>query len=166
MSVVTLASVNHENICVINTTLVILIFTARKGPGEVAAVLQQIRDQEEDLGGVAAEGGEGAAAEGAGEVEVEVEVEGRKARSKPVLRNFRELCFFWSEYYTHRGRDRLSIEFSSHVRFAEWENMVKQLCADDGRGNSLLAAKIKLPRSPYTRPPASELRPPHGSLAV
>ena len=67
------------------------------------------------------------------------------------LKNFRELLFFWHEYYTHRGRDRLSLEFSSHVRFSEWIDIVSKLCSDDGSSMSLLAGPPKLPRSPYTR---------------
>ncbi len=41
-----------------------------------------------------------------------------------VMRNFRELLWYWREYYLRRGRDRLSIEFSSHVPFADWERLV------------------------------------------
>ena len=91
--------------------------------------------------------------EGVGE-ESEEEAERRRERGdKDLLTNFRELCFFWKEYYTHRGRDRLSIEFSSHIRFAEWQNLVVKLCADDGSAISLLDRKIVLPRSPYASTP-------------
>ena len=69
--------------------------------------------------------------------------------------NFRELLFFWREYYTHRGRDRLSLEFSSHLRFVEWKTVVDMLCADNGSPYSLVAHKINLPRSPYSRAPRS-----------
>jgi hypothetical protein len=41
-----------------------------------------------------------------------------------VLRNFRGLLWYWSEYYLRRGRDRLSIEFSSHIRFQYWKDLV------------------------------------------
>lgn len=40
------------------------------------------------------------------------------------LLNFRELLWYWSEYYLRRGRDRLSLEFSTHVRFQEWNSLV------------------------------------------
>mgnify|MGYP003385499539 CR=1 FL=1 len=40
------------------------------------------------------------------------------------LLNFRELLWYWSEYYQRRGRDRLSLEFSSHIRFEEWHSLV------------------------------------------
>lgn len=41
-----------------------------------------------------------------------------------VMRNFRELLWYWREYYLRRGRDRLSIEFSSHVPFEQWQRLV------------------------------------------
>lgn len=72
-----------------------------------------------------------------------------------ALHNFRELLWFWSEYYHRRGRDRLSLEFSSHVGFPEWLRLVDTLCADDGAHTSLLAAPISLPLSPYV----DDLRP-------
>lgn len=45
-------------------------------------------------------------------------------RRGDAMRNFRELLWFWGEYYLRRGRDRLSLEFSSHVRFPEWFSVV------------------------------------------
>lgn len=68
-----------------------------------------------------------------------------------VMRNFREVLWFWLEYYTHRGRDRLSLEFSSHIRFQEWNHVVSLLTADDGSSTSLVRAPVRLPRSPYQR---------------
>ena len=43
------------------------------------------------------------------------------------LKNFRELLWYWTEYYQRRGRDRLSLEFSSHIPFEEWRNTVGEL---------------------------------------
>lgn len=43
---------------------------------------------------------------------------------KDGLRNFRELLWYWTEYYLRRGRDRLSLEFSSHTHFEEWHCVV------------------------------------------
>lgn len=40
--------------------------------------------------------------------------------SDKIFKNFRELLWFWREYYLRRGRDRLSIEFSSHIPFSYW----------------------------------------------
>merc|ERR1712228_931224 len=68
-----------------------------------------------------------------------------------VMRNFREVLWFWIEYYTHRGRDRLSLEFSSHLRFQEWIEVVSLLGADDGTPTSLVRSPVRLPRSPYLR---------------
>ena len=68
-----------------------------------------------------------------------------------VMRNFREVLWFWFEYYTHRGRDRLSLEFSSHLRFQEWIEVVSLLGADDGSPTSLVLNPVRLPRSPYQR---------------
>lgn len=69
-----------------------------------------------------------------------------------VARNFRELLWFWSEYYSHRGRDRISIEFSSHLHFSEWKHVVSIL-TDDGSNASLVRKPLRLPRSPYHRAP-------------
>jgi hypothetical protein len=44
--------------------------------------------------------------------------------SQLVMRNFRELLWYWKEYYLRRGRDRLSIEFSSHIPFHFWFELV------------------------------------------
>ena len=68
-----------------------------------------------------------------------------------VMRNFREVLWFWFEYYTHRGRDRLSLEFSSHLRFQEWIQVVSLLGADDGSPTALVRHPVRLPRSPYQR---------------
>jgi hypothetical protein len=65
--------------------------------------------------------------------------------------NFRELLWYWKEYYLRRGRDRLSIEFSSHIPFFHWHNLVDILCRDDGSPESLLSAPVPTPISPYTR---------------
>lgn len=46
-----------------------------------------------------------------------------------VMRNFRELLWYWREYYLRRGRDRLSIEFSSHISFDHFNDLVGKLIA-------------------------------------
>jgi hypothetical protein len=93
-----------------------------------------------------------------------------------IVRNFREVLWFWLEYYTHRGRDRLSLEFSSHIRFSEWMNVVSLLVdecdrdvdSDDNHTTTTIASSSspllhqpgstislsptgRLPRSPYRR---------------
>lgn len=48
-----------------------------------------------------------------------------------ICKNFRELLWYWREYYLRRGRDRLSIEFSSHIPFRFWNEVV-------GKGDHVL----------------------------
>lgn len=74
-----------------------------------------------------------------------------------VLHGFRRLLWFWSEYYLRGGRDRLSLEFSTHVKFWAWKRVIELLCADDGSPTSLVSAPLRLPRSPYdTAAPLSQ----------
>jgi hypothetical protein len=44
--------------------------------------------------------------------------------SELVFHNFREVLWYWQEYYLRRGRDRLSIEFSCHFPFRCWHQLV------------------------------------------
>lgn len=73
-----------------------------------------------------------------------------------VMKNFRELLWFWREYYLRRGRDRLSIEFSSRIPFPYWVSLVDTLCMDDGSPTSILPHPITLPASPYCRAPRTQ----------
>ncbi|TYZ65300.1 hypothetical protein PybrP1_002308 [[Pythium] brassicae (nom. inval.)] len=120
MTVVSLEEVNHENICCLNTAIVILIFQHRRR--RLASVLEALRSHEELAG-----------------------------KEGYICRNFRGLLWFWIQYYTPRGRDRLGLEHSSDVKFEEWRSVVSLLCADDGSSTSLLAAPMRLPQSPYSR---------------
>ena len=62
----------------------------------------------------------------------EAKVEGQQSNTSElsggeiVMRNFRELLWYWSEYYLRRGRDRLSIEFSCHIPFSYWYALVSK----------------------------------------
>lgn len=80
-----------------------------------------------------------------------------RRRRDDFLVNFRELLWFWREYYEHRGRDRLSLEFSSHIRFPEWKTVVDLLCMDtdvDVAPTCLVSRRATaFPRSPYSLPP-------------
>ena len=136
MCAVTIGTVNHENICCLNTALVMLILV--ESNGELASVLAKIRKL--------------ADADGNGSDESE---NNARYRSKKVMRNFRELLWYWQEYYLRRGRDRLSIEFSSHVQFRHWIKIVQILCSDDGSSTSLVSEPISTFRSPYSRPSKS-----------
>ena len=47
-----------------------------------------------------------------------------QVRGDQLMVNFRELLWYWREYYLRRGRDRLSLEFSTHIPFAKWLEFV------------------------------------------
>jgi hypothetical protein len=72
-------------------------------------------------------------------------------KERDIMQNFREVLWFWIEYYTHRGRDRLSLEFSSRLRFSEWIEVVTLLTRDDSAPTSLVMRPLSLPCSPYQR---------------
>jgi hypothetical protein len=195
LGVVDLRNINHENICCLNTAVVIAIFAHRRH--QLSALLEELRqmnDEEKES--------KRRATHAASQDDVvdrafvqamqymdldqqqkrETHPYVRRAslnnsasqprRASPlgsssngqqqqnqqqigdrtdVMRNFREVLWFWSEYYTHRGRDRLSLEFSSHLRFQEWQYVVSLLVSDDGSPTSLVRAPVRLPRSPYQR---------------
>lgn len=120
MTIVTMEDVNHENICCLNTAIVILIFQHRRQ--RLPVILEALRSHEELSG-----------------------------KEGYICRNFRGLLWFWIQYYTPRGRDRLGLEHSSDVKFDEWKRVVSLLCADDGSETALLATSTRLPQSPYSR---------------
>lgn len=120
MTIVTIEDVNHENICCLNTAIVILIFQHRRQ--RLPAILEALRSHEELSG-----------------------------KEGYICRNFRGLLWFWIQYYTPRGRDRLGLEHSSDVKFDEWKRVVSLLCADDASETALLATPTRLPQSPYSR---------------
>mmetsp|Transcript_15522 Transcript_15522/g.31370 ORF Transcript_15522/g.31370 Transcript_15522/m.31370 type:complete len:126 (-) Transcript_15522:8-385(-) len=74
-----------------------------------------------------------------------------RSGSEIVFQNFRELLWYWGEYYLRRGRDRLSIEFSCHIPFRYWHSIVGLMCRDNGDATSLLSCPMRLPVSPYSR---------------
>ena len=71
------------------------------------------------------------------------------------FKNFRELLWFWQEYYQRRGRDRMSLEFCSEIPFHVLQSVVGRLCADDGSDTALLSAPMDMPLSPYHMPPTA-----------
>ncbi len=121
MGIVSLHRLNHENLCTINSVILMIIQMRRSGGvGAIASTIENIR---------------------------------ASPRGNNTLKGFYALLFFWKEYYGKRGRDRTSLEFSSHVPFCKWLEMVEMLCADDGQPGSLLPEAIKLPQSPYAMMP-------------
>lgn len=179
-----LRNINHENICCLNTAIVVAIFAHRRQ--KLSKVIQELRrmnDESQDnridegdfgsrphsrhastdslVSSIAAinlnddemfEGENLKVAASKLQATTATNFSSIGDRSD-VLRNFRELLWFWKQYYTHRGRDRLSLEFSSHLRFQEWSEVVERLCADDGSDTALLAHPVRLPKSPFSRAP-------------
>lgn len=132
LGVVDLRNINHENICCLNTAVVIAMFASRRNT--LATILRDLRLRgEEEL------------------VDIMNHMSLQDERGRDVVHNFRQVLWFWLQYYMHRGRDRLSLEFSSHLHFQEWHQVVSRLVADDGSPSSLLSRPICLPHSPYQR---------------
>jgi hypothetical protein len=178
LAVVDLRNINHENICCLNTAVVVVIFAQRRD--QLAGVLTELRRMsDEDKERRRSPNNDSSlriemahVSEAIGQIEIEEHI-GRRSFDRhlqafagssrrlstlasfgdrnDMLSNFRELLWFWSEYYTHRGRDRLSLEFSSHVRFQEWKKVVSLLGADDGSSTALTRRPLRLPKSPYQR---------------
>eukprot|EP00339_Tiarina_fusa_P025251 CAMPEP_0117005922 /NCGR_PEP_ID=MMETSP0472-20121206/6338_1 /TAXON_ID=693140 ORGANISM="Tiarina fusus, Strain LIS" /NCGR_SAMPLE_ID=MMETSP0472 /ASSEMBLY_ACC=CAM_ASM_000603 /LENGTH=1577 /DNA_ID=CAMNT_0004707247 /DNA_START=128 /DNA_END=4861 /DNA_ORIENTATION=- len=181
LGVVDLRNINHENICCLNTAVVIAIFAYRRH--QLHTLLQDLRrmsDEERETKRRAMDAVRNddvvdrAFVQAMKYMEIDNETPpapySRRASltrrgslmsingnnneigdRNDVMRNFREVLWFWIEYYTHRGRDRLSLEFSSHLRFQEWIEVVSLLGADEGAPTSLVRAPVRLPRSPYQR---------------
>ncbi|OQR84403.1 hypothetical protein ACHHYP_13426 [Achlya hypogyna] len=118
MGIVTMDDINHENICCLNTAVVMLVFEHRKQ--RLPGMLEALRQHDAEVG------------------------------ATPLCTNFRHLLWFWVQYYVPRGRDRLSLEHSSDMKFREWYAVVALLCADDGSPAALLPSPPTLPASPYS----------------
>jgi hypothetical protein len=157
LGVVDLMNINHENICCLNTVVVLVIFAHRRNA--LRQLLQEFKriGFEGNLGRHNNErhDSDGTFTEAMRSLDIDDDhpLESLERKDRDAARKFRELIWFWKEYYSHRGRDRLSLEFSSHIRFQEWKNVVSVLGADDGSSTSLLPKPVRLPRSPYQRAP-------------
>ena len=179
LGVVDLRNINHENICCLNTAVVIAIFAHRRQQlPALLSELSQMNDEEKESKRRAIRPTttsnddliDRAFVNAMRYLDLDQETPSYARRASltrrdsissatsnaqqigdrtDVMRNFREVLWFWFEYYTHRGRDRLSLEFSSHLRFQEWMQVVYLLVADDGSSTSLVRNPVRLPRSPY-----------------
>lgn len=178
LGVVDLRNINHENICCLNTAVVVAIFAFRRK--QLPSLLQDLRrmnDEERETKRRAMDAVQDdniidrAFMQAMKYLDIDRETppaayarrasltrrssipcgENEIGDRSDVLRNFREVLWFWVEYYTHRGRDRLSLEFSSHLRFQEWIEVVALLGADNGGPTALVRSPVRLPRSPYQR---------------
>ncbi|XP_024378941.1 uncharacterized protein [Physcomitrium patens] len=102
MCSVRLSDINQDNICVLNTALIFLIFAEKNG--ELQGYLQALR-----------------------------------AADMRVLRTFRALLEFWRSYYLwKRGRECVSLQYSTHLPFADWLRIVDCLCSHPDSPYSLL----------------------------
>jgi hypothetical protein len=152
LDVVSLQNINHENICCVNTAVVIVIFAHRRN--QLPALIHELKEMDR-VGSIHATGSNNTATGNpAGD--------STSAFKLDAVHTFRQLLWFWQEYYGHRGRDRLSLEFSSHMRFHEWDAVVKLLTSDDASPYSLLNAPMRLPRSPYHRAAMVDMTMPRG----
>ena len=133
MGTISVHSINHENICCLNTALVIFILAHERG--QLATLLENARIlfYHQNIPAPALEG-------------IMSEFPDDEIA---CFVNFRKLLWYWREYYLRRGRDRLSLEFSSHLHFKKWNTVVDLLCSDDGSPTALLRKPIKFPVSPY-----------------
>ena len=114
LRVVDLHNINHENICCLNTALLLSIFAHRRG--QLNSLIEKLQETPD---------------------------------FNDILVNFRQLLWFWNEYYSHRNKDRISLEFSSHLPFSEWWRVVQYLSSKNG----LPSTVFWLPKSPYKRAP-------------
>ena len=176
LGVVDLRNINHENICCLNTAIVVNLLANRRNQlpqllDELRALVRQEKLESKEREIRAAETSVLQSSNDGRSVDrsliqsmtrLDLSVGRRRLSagaddiSEPsnqidVMTNFRQLLWFWNEYYSHRGRDRLSLEFSSRLRFEEWRDVVAKLTADDGSRTSLVSRPVRLPRSPYKR---------------
>lgn len=174
LGVVDLRNINHENICCLNTAVVVAIFAHRRQ--QLSTLLDELRRMNDDEKEVKRRAQHGPRQDDVVDrvflqamryLEMDQQQQDRPAYVRmatiahngsqqigdrtDVMRNFREVLWFWREYYTHRGRDRLSLEFSSRIRFQEWNHVVSLLAADDASATALVNRPVRLPRSPYRR---------------
>jgi hypothetical protein len=149
LQVITVEDINQENICCLNTALLFFLLAHRRG--RLDYCMNSITEAE--LG--AAQSGAclcvctNARAPAAGcwrkLTAAGCESAVRGVRLRCIVRhtayngaalkaercagncraNFRELLGFWRKYYRHRGKDCLSLEYSSRIRFSEWCHIVR-----------------------------------------
>ena len=160
MDVVTLRVINHENICCLNTLLLMLLLARRHGTLEdVLCRVRLLADKRVAMSATnralsrmdSLDEEDEAEEERAGEPSTEGGGPPGGRGANLLMANFRELLWFWDEYYLRRGRDRLSLEFSSQIPFSYWHDLVKELCRDDGSACALLKRPLKACNNPYTR---------------
>lgn len=136
---VAFGDVSHENVCAINTALLLLLLAKRQGRmpalllavdavadaqerGDVSRVGDSVGAKTEKVpveaswSEVEAINDGGRAGESGGVVGSRDSGNGKR-RSESLRLHFRPLLWFWGEYYGPRGRDRRSLETSSRITY-------------------------------------------------
>lgn len=94
----------QENVSCLNTSLVILMLSARQS--RLPDMLRSLLDySDQESGGFPA--------------------------GKSLLRNLRTLLVFWQEHYLHKDKDCSTLEKSSLIPFTFWKQTVEQLVSED-----------------------------------
>ena len=167
LRVVDLRNINHENVCCLNTAVIVAIFANRRRClQKLVSDLRQMNTEElkDSSPFTSPDSRKDVVDSSFAHAKRNPSLTDAPSYARSVsasfpntqldtVKNFREVLWFWQEYYSHRGRDRLSLEFSSHIRFQEWNHVVKLLVRDDGSPTALLRTPIRLPRSPYDYAP-------------
>ena len=99
--------ISQENLCCLNSSLVLLLFARRKN--HLVSFLNAIKQIEMDRG-----------------------------TPGSIRKHFRQLLWFWKEYYLNRASDRMSLENSSRIEFFEFAEIVHVLTEDNDSDTSLL----------------------------
>jgi hypothetical protein len=142
MDIMSVHTVNHENVCVLNSLLKILLIVHRRG--QLPTCLNTIRRlADERVSNIRS------SYDSDGDIS-DTPCENNLVGGEALMLNFRRLLWFWREFYLRRGRDRLSLEYTTHVPFKFFQNLVDLLCADNGVPTSLLKAPTNhVMPSPY-----------------
>ena len=107
--------VTQENLCCLNSSLVLLVFAHRRK--QVPMYVQRLKDLENERG-----------------------------TPGSIRKNFRQLLWFWNEYYHNRAADRKSLENSSRIEFSELADVVHVLtsCEKVDTEHSLLGLESSM----------------------
>ncbi|CCI39546.1 unnamed protein product [Albugo candida] len=118
VNTVSIEDVSYRNMSCLNTAILILILQHRQGC--LVPTLDKIGKKRSDA---------------------KVHLKARE----PEALNFRKLLWFWEHFYSSHAQDRLNLELSTGISFAEWKDLVSLLCLDDGSDTSLLPSPIIWP---------------------
>jgi len=103
VSILNVKELTQENVSCLNTSLVILMLSARQA--RLPRMITSLLDYGEDPSGFRA--------------------------GKTLLRNLKQLLKFWQEHYLHKDKDCSTLEKSSLIPFTFWKETVDQLVSED-----------------------------------